>query len=678
VPWYLLGIALLPLVIPVVAIPLQLLVGGFVGGALWGAVGGGLAVVCLAVARRRTLPSLGRAAIALALAGLGFEILLAALVVNFLLLGIDAVARPLPAVVVEAAYPGANAQVLADTVAAPIEHQIIGVEGMIAMRSQCHNDGSYTLTITFKRGADPDVARVVVANRESLAEAILPDLVKRGGVTIKTASPGVLMLVNVFSPDGSRDALYLGNYATLHLRDELTRLPGVGDVTFVGQRHYGVRAWLDRERLVAHDLSAADVVRAMEEQNVQVAAGPAPEGPIALDALGRLVGAEEFGNIILKVTPGGAAIRLKDVAQFELGGGPGQGAVLLDGKPAAALVVHLTPQANPRELRTALGEELERQRGRLPAGIEIDTAFDFAANLAAAARWETTPGYLLLDVDLPPGASPERRLKLLEHCAAIVRQVRGVQDVLAMTEHPFDRQRERSCALVRLGSAGGKSADREQLVRAIRAQLGAVEEARVRLCDLSAPGRCWGCRYPIELAIHGPEAAQVGQFAEKLAVRLRQDPGLTDVWAGSDIPPHRGLTVAVDADAARAHGVAMAEVFNTLQIHLGELWINNFNRFGRTWQVTAGPGAGVQAEELKKLRVRNTDGRLVPLSDLIAVHEVEAPSSVERLNGLPMVAITANPASGVSLAQARALCEAQAAEVRRELGLSAEYQLAWL
>jgi multidrug efflux pump subunit AcrB len=342
-----------------------------------------------------------------------------------------------------------------------------------------------------------------------------------------------------------------------------------------------------------------------------------------------------------------------------------------------ALIVHPTAQARPRELSASLREELERLRANLPAGVEI-AAYDFTANLAAAS-WQATPGYLLLDVDLPPGASPERCLRVLERCAAVVREVQGVQGVLAMTEHPFDRQWERGCALVRLGPGDGKPADREPLLRTIRTQLGAVEGATVRLRDLSGPGRCWGCRYPVGLAVYGPEAGRVRELAEKLGGRLRQEQGLTDLWAGSDVPPHRELAVTADSAAVRARGVAPAEIFNTLQIHLGERNVGDFDRFGRTWQVTVSveADAGHQARELKKLLVRGAGGRLVPLSDLIAVRLVEVPAAVERLNGLPMVAITANPAAGVSPAQARGLCEARAEEVRRELGLSAEYRLAW-
>ena len=180
--------------------------------------------------------------------------------------------------------------------AAPIEQQVNGVENMLYMSSQCTNDGTYTLTVTFKLGVDLNMAQVLVQNRVSLAEPILPDLVKRKGVAVKKKSPSVLMIVNLFSPDGSRDNLYLSNYATIQIRDELARLPGVGDITYLGQRDYSMRLWLDPQKMAIRNLTADDVVQAIQQQNIQVAAGqigqpPVPNGQVfqyTMTTLGRL------------------------------------------------------------------------------------------------------------------------------------------------------------------------------------------------------------------------------------------------------------------------------------------------------------------------------------------------------------------------------------------------------
>src|SRR6184192_3583916 len=178
-----------------------------------------------------------------------------------------------PTVEVSATYPGANAQVVADTVAAPLEQQVNGVENMLYMSSQCTNDGNYSLTVTFQNGVDLNMAQLLVQNRVALATPILPELVKRRGVTVKKKSPNVLMIVNLFSPDQSRDNLYLSNYATIQLKDELSRLNGVGDISYIGERDYSMRLWLDPEKMASRSLTASDVVKAIEQQNTQVAAG---------------------------------------------------------------------------------------------------------------------------------------------------------------------------------------------------------------------------------------------------------------------------------------------------------------------------------------------------------------------------------------------------------------------
>src|SRR5438445_1897846 len=250
-----------------------------------------------------------------------------------------------PTVEVSASYPGANSETVADTVAAPIEQQVNGVENMLYMSSQCTNDGTYTLTVTFKVGIDLNIAQVLVQNRVSLAQPVLPDLVKRRGIQVKKKSPSILMIVNLFSPDNSRDSLYLSNYATIQLRDELSRLPGVGDITYLDQRDYSMRLWLDPEKMAVRGISANDVIRAIEQQNAQVAAGqigqpPVPAGQVfqyTMTTLGRLTETEQFGDMILRSDGQGRVIRLHDVARTELGALAYDQVCTLDSQPSVAL-----------------------------------------------------------------------------------------------------------------------------------------------------------------------------------------------------------------------------------------------------------------------------------------------------------------------------------------------------
>src|SRR5215471_16944109 len=226
-----------------------------------------------------------------------------------------------PTVQVSGSYPGASASVVRDTVAAPIEQQVIGVENMLYMSSQSTNDGGYNLTVTFEVGTNLDMAQVLVQNRVNLALPTLPSEVKQTGVSVKKKSPNILLVVNLVSPKGTYDQLYLSNYATIQIRDELAQIKGVGDVTYLGQLDYSMRAWIDPEKMAARNLSASDVVNALREQNVQVAAGalgrpPVPQGQAFqynLSTMGRLVDPDQFGDIVVKTDPNGSLTRLRDL-----------------------------------------------------------------------------------------------------------------------------------------------------------------------------------------------------------------------------------------------------------------------------------------------------------------------------------------------------------------------------
>jgi multidrug efflux pump subunit AcrB len=287
-----------------------------------------------------------------------------------------------PTVEVSASYPGANAQVVANTVAAPIEQQVNGVENMMYMSSQCTNDGNYTLTVTFNPGTDLNISQVLVQNRESLAEPILPDLVRRRGISVKKKSPNVLMIVNLVS-DGTRTNLDLSNYATIQIRDELSRLPGVGDITYLGQRDYSMRLWLDPQRLAAYGLNPQDVISAVQAQNIQVAAGqigqpPAPTGQVfqyTMTTLGRLENSEQFGHIILK-SNNGSLVYMKDVARIELGAQSYDQTCTLDGKPSVALSVYQLPGSNALQVAEEVRKRMREMREHFPPGIDYDIVYD--------------------------------------------------------------------------------------------------------------------------------------------------------------------------------------------------------------------------------------------------------------------------------------------------------------
>jgi hydrophobe/amphiphile efflux-1 (HAE1) family protein len=326
-----------------------------------------------------------------------------------------------PTVLVTAVYPGANSTTVRDTVGAPIEEQVSGVEGMMYMSSQCTNDGAYTLTVTFQMGMDSDMAQVLVQNRVSLAQPVIPALVQRQGINVRKVSPSTLMIVNLVSPGGQYNDLFLSNYATIELRDELGRLPGVGGVGYLGQRDYSMRAWLDPDKLASVGLTPADVVTAISQQNLQVAAGqigqpPVPRGQqsqLIINTLGRLMTPEQFADIILKVGQGNSGggepagmsnpgsqgpssfqagptnsagmpvggqaasvVRLRDVARIELGSQQYDQSCTLDGKPSVALSIYQLPGSNALQTARGVYAKMADLKQRFPEGLDYQIIYD--------------------------------------------------------------------------------------------------------------------------------------------------------------------------------------------------------------------------------------------------------------------------------------------------------------
>jgi multidrug efflux pump len=297
-----------------------------------------------------------------------------------------------PTVQVSVVYPGASAQVVADTIAAPIEQQVNGVENMLFMSSTCDNTGLYNLTITFALNTDLNTALVAVQNRVNLAVPQLPKQVQKQGLMIKKKAPNILLSINFTSPEGRYDDIFLSNYATIHIKDELFRLEGVGDITMMGQRDYAIRAWINPQKLSSLGLSSNDVVNAIQQQNAPLAAGrlgqaPSPESSESqypFTALGRLENAEQFSNIIIKSTastekdPNASPkfVRLKDIGRVELGALRYDMSATVDGLPSVALAIFQLPGTNALDVAANIKTKMQKLAKNFPPGMEYSIVYD--------------------------------------------------------------------------------------------------------------------------------------------------------------------------------------------------------------------------------------------------------------------------------------------------------------
>jgi multidrug efflux pump len=289
-----------------------------------------------------------------------------------------------PTVVVRAVYPGANPKTIAETVAAPLEQQINGIEHSIYISSQSTGDGVMTLTVTFALGTDIDNAQVQVQNRVSQALPKLPEEVRRLGVSTFKSSPDLTMVVHLFSPDARYDEVYLRNYAVLQVKDELARIAGVGQIQVFGSGDYSMRIWLDPDKVAARGMTAGDVVNAIREQNIQVAAGSVGQQPVrqpvqfelSINSKGRLITEEEFANIIIKTGPNGETLRLKDVARVELGAAEFSLRSLLNNRAAAAIPIFQLPGSNAIQLSENVRAKMEELKKNFPPGIDYAVVYD--------------------------------------------------------------------------------------------------------------------------------------------------------------------------------------------------------------------------------------------------------------------------------------------------------------
>src|SRR6201993_3055998 len=299
-----------------------------------------------------------------------------------------------PTVQVTTRYPGASAKTVVDTVALPIEQQVNGVEDMLYMQSYSGADGTYTLTVTFKIGTDLNFAQVLVQNRVSSALSQLPQAVQNQGVTVQKKSTSILLFVTLTSPDARYDSLYLSNYATINLKEELARLPGVGNVTVFGAGQYSMRIWLDPNKLQVRGLMPQDVIQAIQQQSQQVAAGqvgspPAPPGQsfqYTLNVNGRLDAPSQFEDIIVKTGSSGDVTRVRDVGSVELGAQTYSQIFSLNKQPAVGIGVFQSPGANALQVEQAVEKKMAELSRSFPQGIKYDTPFDTTKFVAASIK----------------------------------------------------------------------------------------------------------------------------------------------------------------------------------------------------------------------------------------------------------------------------------------------------
>lgn len=291
-----------------------------------------------------------------------------------------------PTVRVTATYSGADARTVEESIAQPLENAINGVTGMRYMRSTSANDGSYTLNVTFDLDTDPDIATVNVQNRVSLAEARLPQEVRTTGLTTDKVSTDMLQVFMFHSEDDSHDQLFLSNFVTLSVLDELKRVPGVGDASVFGARDYSMRIWIDPQKLANFGLSTGDVIAAIQSQNVQAAAGRIGAAPLSTDqrlqltitTKGRLISTNEFGNIILRSETDGSLVRLSDVANIELEAANFDTTAQFKGRPTSPVGIYLSPGANAVEVASAVSKRLEELKPRFPENVSYSYIYNTA------------------------------------------------------------------------------------------------------------------------------------------------------------------------------------------------------------------------------------------------------------------------------------------------------------
>src|SRR5438067_2095811 len=618
-----------------------------------------------------------------------------------------------PVVTVQAIYPGASAEVIEQTVAAPIENAITGDEKMIYMSSTSGSNGIVQIEVTFDIGTDADQATVDANNRGKRAEARLPGEVRRQGVTVVKGSAAFLQVLAFYSPEGRYDNLAISNYVTLNVLDALKRVPGTTNVQIFGAKDYAMRIWLRPDRLTQLRLTPNDLIRALNEQNAQFAAGKIGQSPsnngqelvYTITTKGRLADPREFENIIIRANPDGSNLRLKDVARVELASKDYEFIGRLNGTQTTLIGVFLLPGANALKVAEDVVKTVDEIKPRFPPGLaySINTLTLFGMVLAIGIVVDDA----IVVLENVERIMHEEHLPARDAAVKAMREVSGpVIAIVLVLCSVF-------VPIAFLGGLAGELYRQFAVTIAIAVVISGIVALTLTpsLCVLilkrehKMPGRFFGWFNRFFLAVTAKYTNGVGWMIRRAFIglgtaggfelylqnrgeggakrmaevmgqfvqRAMKDPSFAFVqtlWR----PSTPQLYVDVDRDKAKALGVPLGELYGALAATLGNYYVNDFNKYGRTWQVlmSAEPQYRNSPSDIGGIYVRSERGDMIPLRSLANVRYASGPDSLTRFNNLPAVKLFGQAAPGVSSGQAIAEAERVAAEV-----LPADFSFDW-
>ncbi|HHL2486679.1 TPA: efflux RND transporter permease subunit [Yersinia enterocolitica] len=560
-----------------------------------------------------------------------------------------------PVVSVSAVYPGASARDVAQAIASPLEAQVNGVSNMLYMESTSGNNGSYQLSITFASGTDPDMAAVEVQNRISQVSAQLPAEVNENGISVRKRASNLLLGVSVFSPKQTHDALFVSNYTSIQLRDAIARINGVGDVQVFGARDYSMRVWLNPQRMESLNVSVQDIIAALQQQNVQAAAGQIGSSPstpdqqqtLTISGQGRLSDPQEFANVIIRSNPQGGMIRLGDVARVALGAQNYQVSAAQNQTESAFLVVYPVPGANALNVANGVRDEMAR----------LPTSF----------LPEEDQGYFFVSLQLPDGASLNRTQTVMDQMYQQVTANDAVEDVIKITGFSLlsgNNSPNAGFAIVML-KPWGQRPHIDQVLANIQANLAAIPSAMIMAVNppaIAGLGSASGFDLRIQ-ALLGQTPQELAQVSQGIIFAANQDPKLNRVFTTFSASVAE-TNLSIDRDRAALLQVPVSRIFQTLQTSLGGMNAGDFTLNNRMFRVQLQNDMDFRQRtaQINSLNVRSDNGVLVSLANLVTLTPSVGAPFISNFNQFPSVAISGSAADGASSGQAMAAMEALLAQ----------------